>query len=99
MTAQYGRKSCAKCPSTFELVPPADPEYSIPREKPKSNDYIERFYECEEERHRNTIYWEKEERVTIVSGEYKTEPLRSRQRFGRAEGSSLLERGHNPRFD
>jgi hypothetical protein len=61
------KASCSECPSSFELIPPADPEYNTPRQKPESDDYIKRIYECDEEHHRNTIYWEKEEAI-FVSG-------------------------------
>jgi hypothetical protein len=61
------RSSCSECPNSFELIPPADREYTVPREKPKSEDYIKRIYECNGEGHRNTIYWEKEE-FFVVSG-------------------------------
>jgi len=45
MTAQRGnRASCSQCPSTFELIPPAEREYSVPREKPKTDDYRKRIY-------------------------------------------------------
>lgn len=99
MTAQYGRRtSCSQCPSTYELVPPAETEYSIPREAPKTNDYRKRIYECEHEQHPNIIYWEKHEHV-IVSRPYSTEPLRSRQRGGKLEGVEPLTRGSNPLFD
>ena len=53
------RTSCKECPSSFELIPPADTDYSVPREKPKTEDYIQIIYECAEEQHRNTIYWER----------------------------------------
>ena len=60
------KSACKDCPNTFELIPPADKEYTIPREKPQTDDYIERFYECEEG-HKNTIYWEKEDEPTFMS--------------------------------
>jgi hypothetical protein len=47
------------------------------------NDNIQRFCECEEENHRNTIYWEKP--VNIRSSPYKTEEM-NRRRRGKAEG-------------
>lgn len=50
--------SCSECPSTFKLVPPADIRYKYPREKSTVEDCIKRVYECEDESHRNTIYWE-----------------------------------------
>jgi hypothetical protein len=55
------KSACSKCPSSFELIPPADPNYSEPKENPTSDDYLKRFYECEEENHQNTIYWQKKE--------------------------------------
>jgi hypothetical protein len=52
------RAQCSECPSSFELVPPADPEYSIPKlGQPSDPDYIKRIYECDDEKHRNTVWW------------------------------------------
>lgn len=67
MSKQQNRRACSECPSSFELVPPADPEYSEPKERPKSDDHIKRIYECEGERHRNTIYWHKKEFLFAAS--------------------------------
>jgi len=48
---------CKECPNTLEIIPPADPRHTIPKEKkPDHDDYTERIYECDEG-HRNTIYW------------------------------------------
>jgi len=63
----YERAQCAECPNSFELIPPADASYKIPKEKPTSDDYIKRVYECEEG-HRNTIYWEKEPTIMASVG-------------------------------
>jgi hypothetical protein len=52
------RASCKGCPSSYELIPPPDADYSVPREKAQTDDYIERICECEEG-HRNTIYCRK----------------------------------------
>ena len=76
MNAQLRRVSCSQCPSSYELLPPADMRYSIPREKPTSNDYIQRIYECDEEHHRNTIYWERIPPPVIVSGSYQSDLTR-----------------------
>ena len=57
---QLGNKAC---PSTFKLVPPADIRYKYSREKPTGEDYVKRIYECEDEQHRNTIYWEPEGQI------------------------------------
>lgn len=93
MTAQHGRRaSCSQCPSTYELVPPAEQEYSVPREKPRTEDYRKRIYECEDEQHQNIIYWEKQEHF-FVSAPYRTESLRNRQRGGKLEGVEPLTRG------
>jgi hypothetical protein len=42
------KASCSECPSTYELIPPPDPDYSEPKENPRSNDHIKRIYECGE---------------------------------------------------
>jgi hypothetical protein len=54
------RRSCSECPGSFELTPPADSEYCVPKEKPSNDDHIRRIYECEDN-HINTIYWHKKE--------------------------------------
>lgn len=54
------KASCPECPGTYVLIPPPDPEYKVPREKPTSEDHIKRYYECDQEKHRITIYWHKE---------------------------------------
>ena len=59
--------SCSECPSTFKLVPPADTRYKYPREKPSDDDHIKRVYECDDEQHRNTIYWERDDHLVVVS--------------------------------
>ena len=59
MSSTDRRKQCTECPSSYELIPPADPAYSEPRMKSTSDDHIKLFYECDEQHHRNTIYWEK----------------------------------------
>ena len=50
-------RSCKDCPSSFKLILPADIDYCIPKENPTSDDYMVRIYECEEQGHRNTIFW------------------------------------------
>ena len=72
------KASCVECPSTFELVPPADKSYKNPREKPTSDDHIKRIYECEAEGHRNTVYWEKDPDPVVVSSGYRSEAMRNR---------------------
>jgi hypothetical protein len=57
----YSRASCPECPGTYELVPPTDPEYEFPKEKPTSEDHIKRYYEWDQEKHRVTVYWKKKE--------------------------------------
>ena len=44
-----------------------DPDYSEPKENPRSNDHIKRIYECGEGGHRNTIYWHKKEFLSASS--------------------------------
>lgn len=79
MKTQFRITQCSECQGRYELVPPADPRYTIPREKPTSDDYIKRVYECDEEHHLNTIYWEQAAFV-MVSLKYRTEELRNRDR-------------------
>jgi hypothetical protein len=60
------KRSCSECPSTFDLIPfdlipPADKDYCIPKLKPTKRDFVKRLYECKEG-HRNTVYWQKESR-------------------------------------
>jgi hypothetical protein len=59
--SEIKRASCAECPSDFELVPPADRAYCVPKSERSKRDCLERFYECEEG-HRNKVYWEKEDK-------------------------------------
>lgn len=61
------KAQCNECPNSFDLIPPADSSYKIPREKPTTDDNIKRIYECPEG-HRNTIYWEKEVFVVATAG-------------------------------
>jgi hypothetical protein len=61
----YSKASCSECPSSFELIPPADSAYNVPKEKPTTEDYIKRIYECDDEKHRNTIFWQKTESFVI----------------------------------
>jgi hypothetical protein len=53
----YEKASCStpKCGGSFDLIPPADPEYKISKEKSESDDNIERTYPCDKEKHQNTI--------------------------------------------
>ena len=62
--------SCSECPSLFKLTPPADSRYKNPREKPTGDDFLKRIYECEDEQHRNTIYWEKNDPIVFVTANY-----------------------------
>ena len=66
------RASCSECPGSFELIPPADKDYCVPKlSEPEPADFIKRFYECESEGHRNTIYWTKKDyggRVVVSKG-------------------------------
>ena len=60
------KAQCSECPNSFEIIPPADLSYKIPREKPTTDDNIKRIYECPEG-HRNTIYWEKKSFVIATA--------------------------------
>ncbi len=70
MTQSYNdvsrKASCSQCSSSFNLIPPADEEYNLPREKPRDEDYLKRVYECELNHHLNTIYWQR--RITTTTG-------------------------------
>ena len=63
---QFRRAKCPECQGTYELIPPVDPSYKVPREKPTSDNYIKMVYECDEEHHLTTIYWEQEAFVAYV---------------------------------
>lgn len=68
------RVRCTQCPGSFELIPPADPQYSIPKMKePSDSDYIKLFYECDEEGDRNTIWWIRPAPPVIVGGTFKSD--------------------------
>jgi hypothetical protein len=58
---KYERRKCPDCPGSFELVLPADTLYSVPRDKPTTDDYKKLPYECDVEKHRIDVYWEKPE--------------------------------------
>jgi len=59
---------CSECPSSFELIPPADKDYSEAKEKITNEDHIKRIYECDDEHHRNTIYWHRPSYGSFKSG-------------------------------
>lgn len=61
------RVQCNNCPESFELVPPADKSYIIPREKHTTEDHIKRIYQCPKG-HLNTIFWEKKVFVMASAG-------------------------------
>jgi hypothetical protein len=87
--SNYRRASCSECPSTFELVPPTDKDYSVPILKRNKRDCIERHYECEEG-HRNKMYWEESNKgkslAAIVDHEYSLRPEPSKC----GEGTGLI---------
>ena len=56
---------CYICTSTFEIIPPLDLHYCIPREQPKTSDYVPSVYECEESHHKNSVYWERKDYATV----------------------------------
>lgn len=79
------KRHCSQCDGNYDLVPPADTAYSVPRLKPITDDNIMMVYSCDHIGCQNRIYWEKP--VNIVSRGYRTEALRNRQKKGRkAEG-------------
>ncbi len=53
-------RSCYKCSGTFELIPPADSDYTVPTTKEQpSGKFITREYECNgKEKHVNKVYWQ-----------------------------------------
>ena len=53
------------CSSSFEIIPPLELEYCVPREQPKTTDYLSRIYECEESHHRNPAYWERKDYAIV----------------------------------
>ena len=60
------RGLCYVCTSSFEIIPPSDLQYCIPREQPKTSDYVSRTYECDERHHRNPVYWERKDYATVI---------------------------------
>ena len=60
---------CYICTSSFEIIPPPDLHYCIPREQPKTRDYVTNIYECEEGHHRNSVYWERKDYSIVDSWE------------------------------
>jgi hypothetical protein len=54
------RRACSHtgCTSMFDLIPPADNDYSIPKLKATKKDFVLRWYKCRKG-HRNKIYWQK----------------------------------------
>ena len=66
------RRQCSECPRTYELIPPPDVWYSIPREaKPANDKFLKRVYECENG-HLNTVYWCSPSPGVVVSGSFET---------------------------
>ena len=61
---------CFECGSSFEVIPPLDLQYCVPREKPKSIDYLARNYECTRNHHVNTIFWEREDFSIFDSAQF-----------------------------
>jgi hypothetical protein len=59
------RGLCYECDSSFVIVPPSDIQYCVPREQPKTTDYLSKTYECDESHHRNSVYWEKKDYATV----------------------------------
>ena len=58
----YEKETCTDCGGEFEIIPPIDAEYYIPKlNRPKDDDYEERAYECDNFAHRKIIYWIKKD--------------------------------------
>jgi len=72
--------SCLECGSSFEIIPPLDLQYCVPREKPRSRDYLSRTYECTGNHHQNAIFWERKESTIFdsadLTGHYEELPAR-----------------------
>ena len=66
------RGLCNACTSSFEIIPPSDLHYCIPREQPKTSDYVSRTYECDENHHRNPVYWERKDYATSFDSSQST---------------------------
>lgn len=61
--------SCFQCGSSFEIIPPFDADYCVPREQPRTRDYLSRTYECTgNHHHRNAVYWERDDLVIDTGG-------------------------------
>ena len=57
--------------------------YCIPREQPKTNDFVSRIYECEESHHRNPVYWERNDYAAVFDSLQSTrhyEDLQARRK-------------------
>ena len=66
------KRSCHDCPNTFEMIPPIDSRYTIPRdEKPENGEYRMTIGECESG-HINKIYWVSSGKRFSVGTNYKT---------------------------
>jgi hypothetical protein len=79
----YEKASCSTpgCGGSFDLIPPADPQYKIPKEKSESDDNIERTYPCDKEKHQNTIYWRREKPIFVESQHTATDDYESFRKF------------------
>ena len=57
--------ACFYCGSSFEIIPPQDLRYCIPREQPTTGDYLSCAYKCNgSHHHKNAVYWEKNDLVS-----------------------------------
>jgi hypothetical protein len=57
--------ACFYCGSSFEIIPPIDPRYCIPREQPRTEDYLSCAYKCNgSHHHKNAVYWERDDIVS-----------------------------------
>jgi hypothetical protein len=56
-----------ECGSSFEVIPPLDLQYCVPREKPTSRDYLALNYECTVNHHVNAIFWERQDSLIFDS--------------------------------
>jgi len=63
----YKKDICNECGGIFELIPPADTEFCIPKENKSEEDYIMRRYECDNLAHQKEIYWIKKD-ISHVGG-------------------------------
>jgi hypothetical protein len=68
------KRHCGNCSGNFELVPPADDMYTVPKLKPVEGDkdYLLMVYDCDQEGCQNRVYWYRKSPPVVVSGSMET---------------------------